>query len=201
MSLKAFDSRMFAVYVERLPHSLDHGIDSPFTKSDAASILHDTSSALAYLEAEGVVHNDIKPANIAYSPARGAVIFDFGLGTSINRTSHAGGTPWYVPPDVIHSGMRGPPGDVWALGVTMLYVLGKTRLPEKIAKRWVIKDVGDEDSDARRLMDKWLGLVESSRKKLDHFNPVESLVHQMLELGHRERIQAAQILTSLKGSK
>lgn len=65
----------------------------PFTASDAAAILHDTSSALGYLEAEGVVHNDLNPANIAYSPTRGAVILDFGLSTTIKRTSHTGDTP------------------------------------------------------------------------------------------------------------
>lgn len=92
MSLKAFDGRVFAVYVEHLPQSLNRGL-SPFMSSDAATILHDTSSALAYLVTQQVVHNNIKPENIAYSPERSAILLDFGLATLIERTRHTGGTP------------------------------------------------------------------------------------------------------------
>lgn len=148
-----------------------------------------------------IVHNDIKPANIAYSPERGAVLFDFGVATSIKHTRHTAGTPWYIPPDVLDSGMRGAPGDVWALGVTMLYVLGKTRLPERVTRGWIMKDMQDKDKASRGRMEGWLRLVESDREILDCVSPVEGLVHRMLEPTRETRIQAAQVLTSLEGSR
>lgn len=78
---------------------------------------------MIYPHNKDIIHNDIKPANITYSPLHGPVLIDFGLATSANEIMMTGGTPWYVPPDLIVEQQRGAPGDVWALGITMLYVL------------------------------------------------------------------------------
>ncbi|OAR01000.1 hypothetical protein LLEC1_03357 [Akanthomyces lecanii] len=69
-----WDARFYTVYLEHLPGSLAHyPRNNPgFTHDDAARILADVSSALAYLEEQGVSHNDIKPRNISYAPMRGA---------------------------------------------------------------------------------------------------------------------------------
>lgn len=68
MRLRAFDGRLFAMYMEHLPRSLARGVRSPFTPSDASTIHRDISSTLSYLVTQKVIHNDIKPGNIAYSP-------------------------------------------------------------------------------------------------------------------------------------
>ncbi|SPQ21483.1 27e6b0ef-a855-4c85-aa69-e834c30132f5 [Thermothielavioides terrestris] len=112
VSLKAFDGRIFALYIERLPPSLHRGMHSPFHPSDAAVILRDALSALAYLETQQIVHNDIKPANIAYSPQRGAVLLDFEMARFVHDNGPVGGTPWYIPPEFAENGMRGAPGDI-----------------------------------------------------------------------------------------
>jgi serine/threonine protein kinase len=85
VSLKAFDGRAFALYLEHLPPSLNAVRESPFDLSDAKTILHDISSALAYLSKQEIIHYDIKPANIAYSPGRGAVLMDFGMADSVAK--------------------------------------------------------------------------------------------------------------------
>lgn len=139
MSLKAFDDRLFAMYVERLPDSLFRGTHCVLDPDDARTVLRGMSSALAYLESQQVVHHDIKPSNIAYSPQRGAVLLDFGLAGQNNETVPTGGTSWYVPPEFRSSQTRGAAGDMWALGVTMLYVLRKTRLPETVGIGWRIR--------------------------------------------------------------
>lgn len=165
MSLKAFDGRLFAMYVEHLPKSLHRSTESPFTPSDASIILRDISSALAYLVTQQVLHNDIKPANIAYSPERGAVLLDFGLAESSASPRPTGGTPWYMPPESLSQKVRGAPGDVWALGVTMLYVLGEIQLPERTGKGWIIKDLRDETAESHRRMKRWIDFVEQGRGK------------------------------------
>lgn len=203
MALKAFDGRFFAMYVEHLPESLHRTLHSPFTPSDASTILRDTSSALSYLAAKKIVHNDIKPGNIAYSPERGAVLLDFGLAmttTEAAATKNEAGTSWYIPPGVLNREVRGAPGDVWALGVTMLYVLGKMDLPEKTTSQWAIKDVAKEGGDSNKQMKSWLKRVENSRKKLDRKGLVEGLIYQMLEEISQKRVQAAQILTSFESA-
>lgn len=184
--------------VEHLPLSLHRGLDSPFKPSDAHTILRGTSSALAYLAEQRVIHNDIKPANIAYSPMRGPVFLDFGLATTADEKGLPGGTPWYIPPDLVVQRTRGTPGDVWALGVTMLYVLGKITLPERTTKGWVIRNVTTQDGEARECLLIWLDIVARARTELDRADMVEDLVFQMLEPGSNSRIQAAQIAAAFE---
>lgn len=197
ISLKAFDGRLFAMYVERLPSSLSRDEVSPFGPSDTRAILGDVASALAYLASCGIVHNDIKPANIAYSPERGAVLLDFGLATASDAPPTLGGTPWYVAPDLVTRQSRGSPADIWALGVTMLYVCGKLRKPEKIMRGWLIRDVTVENSEARVQMMKWLDVVRQAQEMLTSTDVVEGLVQRMLQSEAKSRIDAAQILETL----
>ncbi|KAJ5000234.1 hypothetical protein K4K48_002966 [Colletotrichum sp. SAR 10_66] len=60
------------------------------------------SAAVAYVHGQGIVHNDIKPANILFKPSRGAVLIDFGLSSELKDSAvHVGGSPWYIPPEII----------------------------------------------------------------------------------------------------
>ncbi|KAF6798864.1 serine/threonine protein kinase [Colletotrichum musicola] len=197
ISLKAFDGRLFAMYVESLPASLSRGDESPFAPKDARAILGDVASALAYLDSCGIVHNDIKPANIAYSPDRGAVLLDFGLATTSDAPTTLGGTPWYIAPDLITRRGRGSPADVWAMGVTMLYVCGKLRKPEKIMRGWLIRDIMTASSDARQKMMQWLDVVNQAKESLTSSDTVEGLVRKMLHHEAKSRIDAAQVLATL----
>ncbi|GJC90289.1 serine/threonine-protein kinase PLK4 [Colletotrichum liriopes] len=193
ISLKAFDGRLFAIYVEPLPLSLHRGIESPFDTEDATTILRDTSAALKYLASKGIVHNDIKPANIAYSPQRGAVVLDFGLAMSTDEKTLPGGTPWYVPPDLITEGRRGLPGDIWALGITMLYVLKKIKLPEKTEKAWVIRNVLDRRGKDQKQMIEFLDRIRDIKEKLRRDVTVERIVYEMLDWDVSNRVTAEQI--------
>ena len=157
------------------------------------------SSALTYLEGQQVIHNDIKPGNIAYSPHRGAVLLDFGLANSTADKVSTGGTPWYVPLEFIAKGTRGAPGDVWALGVTMLYVLGKIQLPER-SRGWLIRDVLKQEEEARQIMLAWLSIVTSTRETLNRADLVEGLVYWMLEYNSMKRLRAGQIYDAFEGA-
>lgn len=128
VKLEAFDGRMLALFFKFLPPSLAQRRDSPFIPSDISNILKTTSSALTYLGANGIVHNNIKPSNIAYSPFEGAVIFDFESASSSNETKLCG-APWYLPPELATDSRRSPAGDVWAFGIIMLYLLNKIKYP------------------------------------------------------------------------
>ncbi|KAL2173947.1 kinase-like domain-containing protein [Thermothelomyces heterothallicus CBS 202.75] len=194
VSLQAFDGRLFAVYLERLPSSLHRGTNSPFQLSDALIILRDISSALSYLDMQHIAHNDIKPANITYSPQRGAVLIDFEMATSTTGDPSSGGTPWYLPPEFVKSPKnRGALGDIWALGVTLLYVLGKIGLPEKTVEPWRIYDVADKQKEASGKMKAWLQFVAVKRQGLDCKDRVQGLVYRMLEGEPESRVRAKQV--------
>ncbi|KAL7962992.1 putative serine/threonine protein kinase [Trichoderma compactum] len=200
VALEAFDGRMFAIYMELLPLSLNRGIQSPFKQSDAHTILLNMSSALSYLASHGIVHNDIKPDNIAYNPQRGAVLFDFGMACYVNRRP-GGGSPWYLPPELMHNNTRGLPGDIWAMGVTMLYVLRKIKIPEKMARGWDIRELppsAGEGSSAKAQMRSWINFITKERAQLDrNDNGVENAVFQMLEVERELRAVAEDIEEAL----
>lgn len=177
-------------------------------RSDALQILGDIASALQYMHGKGLVHNDIKPGNILYSRERGAVLCDLGLSTFARGHVSGGGTPWYVPPEFIGMKQRGAPSDVWALGVTMLYVVGKISWPDVRAHKahprhlyWEIAKlnsaVGGEKARAISSMQMWLGEVNSARGLLNTNDRVERLVHGMLAPNPKERLTTKDIISRL----
>lgn len=126
----------------------------------------DSVSALLYIHDQGLRHNDIKPANILFSPERGAVICDFGLACPDKVAWRPCGTPGYLAPELLTPGspVTGSASDVWALGITLLYVMREIELPEKNA-RWVIAELGCGVA-ADEKMRKWLQDVIRRRDDL-----------------------------------
>ncbi|KAL2756627.1 hypothetical protein ACRALDRAFT_2092361, partial [Sodiomyces alcalophilus JCM 7366] len=187
------------------------------SRADASRILHDVASALYYLHDRGIVHNDIKPANILYSPDRGAVVCDFGLSSPASAPATTGGTPFYVPPEFIGSRLRGAASDVWALGVTMLYVMRKLPFPDARASRahprplyWMIADLNRPGGGPRQRpgargagmsaadqMMVWLSEVREAADRLNPRDRMERIIRDMLILNPKQRITTAQILQHL----
>ncbi|KAL7894372.1 kinase-like domain-containing protein [Trichoderma sp. SZMC 28014] len=156
------------------------------------------ASALDHLATYRIVHNDIKPKNIAYSRDRGAVLFDFGAATSPKFKQANGGTSWYLPPEFIETSARGAPGDIWAWGITMLYVTGKIQHPDRPSNNWSIIDSRDREKHAYQKALDWLPFISDQRAKLDQKDNVESLIYRMLQPEPTNRISAAAIITELR---
>ncbi|OAA62158.1 Protein kinase-like domain protein [Cordyceps fumosorosea ARSEF 2679] len=188
--------------------------DDHFTGSreDATRILRDISSALSYIHGRQLVHNDIKPANVLYSLERGAVLCDFGMSTATASPPSGGGTPYYIPPEFIGRKLRGPAADVWAMGVTMLYLLRKLPLPESRARPqsgkplyWLIAGVNNPQAlqkygngqPAILQMRAWLTEVHDAAQKLDKDDRLERIVREMLTPNPTQRITMPSILEQL----
>ncbi|KAI1454658.1 kinase-like protein [Annulohypoxylon moriforme] len=183
-------------------------------RRDAVRILRDIAGALHYVHQKRKTHNDIKPANILYSRDRGAVLCDFGLSTRSTDPATNGGTPYYVPPEFIGQKLRGPASDVWALGVTMLYVLKKIPFPDARGRQghpkqlyWMIADLNrkppphhghhSKASSAVTQMQQWLSEVNEAKGRLSSRDRVESLVLQMLTPNPNQRITMARVMSEL----
>jgi serine/threonine protein kinase len=85
-------------------------------------------AGLNYLHANGVIHGDIKPQNIIIQPeSHGAVMVDFGLSMikPTGKDSNMGYTDHFSPPEQRndHSKPLIPESDLFALGMTMAYLL------------------------------------------------------------------------------
>ncbi|KAI0839285.1 kinase-like protein [Hypoxylon sp. FL0890] len=189
-------------------------------RRDAVRILRDIAGALHYVHQKRKIHNDIKPANILYSRDRGAVLCDFGLSTRTTDPATNGGTPYYVPPEFIGQKLRGPASDVWALGVTMLYVMRKIPFPDARGRQghpkqlyWMIADLNRKPpphhghhtssraTSAVLQMQQWLSEVHEAKGHLNRRDPVEFLVLQMLTPNPNQRITMAKVVELLKENR
>jgi len=98
-----------------------------YSEKDAADLIKQVLSAVAYMHEEGVVHRDLKPENLLYySPDADSkiMISDFGLSKMEESgvMATACGTPGYVAPEVLAQKPYGKAVDVWSIGV-ISYIL------------------------------------------------------------------------------
>jgi len=83
------------------------------------------ADALDYLHGLGIIHGDVKPANIVMSSGGNPLLVDLGLsGSSEDDLLHGRimGTRSYRPPEAWR-GEREERSDLWALGMTLHYLL------------------------------------------------------------------------------
>lgn len=169
---------------EDLNKTVDRSGLSHISEPVRYTIWKDISHALEFVHRHGIVHHDVKPSNILYDSSRNmAVLCDFGLATFGPRL-HYGGTPAYVSPNLLHKDDRSAPDDIWAFGVTMLFVLGLIPLPQQ---NWIIADLKERRPETVSAMVAWQ--LEIRRTCLRVPQPFD-LVRSMLKESKAERITA-----------
>ncbi|HTN01612.1 MAG TPA: protein kinase [Planctomycetaceae bacterium] len=90
--------------------------------------------ALSHAHGAGVLHNDIKPANLLLDSTGRVIITDFGVGLRLENeltgeTDHGTGTLRYMAPERFY-GKSDPRSDVYALGATLYELLTLTPVYE-----------------------------------------------------------------------
>jgi serine/threonine protein kinase len=100
----------------------------PLAPPVAARIGAALADVLAHAHGNGLVHRDVKPANVLV-PDRGAVkLADFGIASlagdpRITTTGLVVGSPGYMAPEQARGERVGAEADVWALGATLYYAV------------------------------------------------------------------------------
>ena len=95
---------------------------APMPQAEVTEILYQTALALQAAHDAGVVHRDVKPANIVVDPQGYAKLTDFGIAralgeASLTQTGEVLGTPHYLAPEQAKGAQAGPLSDVYALAV------------------------------------------------------------------------------------
>ncbi|MBL8728015.1 MAG: serine/threonine protein kinase [Planctomycetes bacterium] len=129
-------------------------------EDQALQIVLDVASALDALHGRGLVHRDVKPGNVMWSPERGAVLIDLGFalaGGSGSGGATTAGTVHYIAPEQARGSDRlDVRADIYALGAT-LYHLTTGSLPfeghssEEVLAKQVLESLSGEHIRALQL--------------------------------------------------
>jgi serine/threonine protein kinase len=109
----------------------------PLSLEVAAPLLYELLGALAYVHAQGLVHRDVKPANVFLESLPGGVpprvrLLDFGLAKflapeagdpALTRAGQVFGTPSYMAPEQIAGQPADARADLYAAGIVFFEML------------------------------------------------------------------------------
>lgn len=145
----------------------------------ALELLRQVTAAVAYAHRLGVLHCDLKPANVLLTPEGSARVADFGLARAVTAPQPQDGQVWgslpYLAPELLAGAPPTPASDVYSLGVLLHELLTGT-LPL----------AAPEPADAQ------LGISQIPA-------PLAEIVHRALALEpHRRYGSAAELLTDLQ---
>ncbi|XP_020886125.1 MAP3K epsilon protein kinase 1 isoform X1 [Arabidopsis lyrata subsp. lyrata] len=99
----------------------------PFPESLVAVYIAQVLEGLVYLHEQGVIHRDIKGANILTTKEGLVKLADFGVATKLNEadvnTHSVVGTPYWMAPEVIEMSGVCAASDIWSVGCTVIELL------------------------------------------------------------------------------
>jgi serine/threonine protein kinase len=161
--------------------------EGPIDWQRAARYVADVGEGLLEVHARGIVHRDVKPANILWDPRRDeALLTDFGVGTHMSDPAAIAGSIPYMAPEAL-DGQVSPSLDVYSLAATFFHlVTGSAPFPNlKLAglKHQVRRGLPDPDP-------RCAGLPE----------PLERIIRAGLEADADRRPSLKEFVTRLRGT-
>jgi hypothetical protein len=158
---------------------------------EAESIGIAIAGVLGFVHERGIVHRDVKPANVLLpaSPGTGspAKLTDFGIARLVDsgRMTATGtvlGTAAYISPEQAAGGIAGPPSDVYALGLVLIELLTGTH---------PFPGTALESAAAR--------LTRTPDLEAPELAPYRSLLTRMTAMAPEARPSAAEVAADLAG--
>ena len=109
--------------------SLKEAIETngPMTAEAAVRVVDQVAAALGAAHRQGVIHRDVRPANILFDEEGNAYLSDFGIAKEVATTGalarRSGGLTFYLAPEEIREEAISPATDVYSLGLVLYELL------------------------------------------------------------------------------
>lgn len=153
----------------------------PLPAVSVASLGADLADALAYVHSKGVIHRDVKPANILLFPQEHdsrlyPKLTDFGIARLVEATvatAHGAtiGTANYLSPEQAQGGTVAPSTDIYSLGLVLLESLtGEKAFPGPIVEAAVARLLRDPEIPDS-LGPEWVDLLRAMTNRLPDARP------------------------------
>jgi hypothetical protein len=125
---------------------------------------------------QGLIHRDVKPANILYIDEHTEKISDFGLagvaGEGSETRAEIWGTPYYVAPERLSKQPEDFRGDIYSLGATLFHaVTGKAPIEGNTNVAAELLDLKKQPADLRRVAPELSDVTASVLQRMIAFNP------------------------------
>jgi eukaryotic-like serine/threonine-protein kinase len=158
---------------------------APLPLEDVVDYMHQVLAALSFAHNRGVVHRDVKPANIMVTPNGIAKLTDFGVakskvGNELTRPGTTVGSLYYMSPEQALGGCTiDGRSDIYAVGITMYEMLAGRR--------------PFEDESAYVILHSQLTVVPRPPIEVNQLlsKPMSDLILKALEKDPAQRFQSA----------
>lgn len=144
------------IVMERLPGRTlaDEMAAGPLSEDRVRAVLLDMLEALAFAHRNGVLHRDVKPANVLITEDGTAKLADFGIakiaGQDLTQTGHFIGTATYLAPERLNGLPAGPESDMYSTGIVGYEALTGERPFQADTPLGLIRAINDDPTPSVR---------------------------------------------------